>query len=1140
MEDEKAAKEDEVTWPPPQPRSVDTKHIELRERHGRVYLRYQLSPTQGRRSAADFDDENDDDSESDSSVEGLNNSIQYTELELSALLANNPDILKHCIVNIESSYSICAKPSDHSFAKILISTRKLCGRAFHGDEVLVEIFDFGKKLDLPKSIVGCVVDKSASNKSVAQLEGPWAKVVGIFKRAVDPKYRMFVCHVEEGNTGVLVPLSCSIPKIFNLERQLTEDGKVTVYGFTKAKQVIFDHYQKVHDVNSVLFVVRYLKWEDHCSLPLGIVVSVLPPGVTVETAKDILDIEYSVPRKFCEATLSEVRLGHSAELCQLTPNLLAQRYDYRDKLVFTIALHNSRDLDNALSFEVLPGGTTYVIGVHVADVSYFVTKCSAVDSEARQRGSAFYTALGDSTALLPTQLADEFCTLLPGADRLTLSVYIKVNAGADILGVDIKRSVVRSHYRLSYSEAESIINGIVADESQYSPELMFAIVSLSRVAQLWRTKRLGREALYAAVSYSMLDGPKAHKLVDEMMLAADHQVAVYLLSKFPSCTALQCQSPPHVSELENWKTRHLTAAHESVVLSRPYCDAGDICQCRDLCQCLPALDAQYPAAAAAGVGDGFELMLSLWPQIQHAFHDFDNDRLQSLIISPEFHPRQAIAMLSYQLIEEGSVYRCSGELVTNMERHHHSLNLPAYVQFTSPLHRYLDLVTHRLVVCSLEGTGPCYSQSDITELCRHCTDVALRTRHYERANLTAHFCDLLMKRPVVLHAVVDRLTDSHFQLLFPTIQSFFPSQLTLNLSTLNTASRPVIGPESEYLLVTWSQRIYDCRDVEVFNRQYGMMEINPAQYTFMIPSSVWNELLLATVDDDLDTTTQALHLISSYMVLPQVQDPTSEGFESRDGGHFAQYSLRLYVGGVVMVQLSTELHRGLLRPCIQLLYVTPSTCVCLEHITNAVKCFCSVPTKSAARATYSSLSQYKSLWLSVLAMEAVHCAIANQHSVVICHVDINWTVRHVHGQESVYLAVLKLPVSFCEHRCINFAATEAAGDEREDVDRWSGDDCCGYMCVRYSDISVPVPSVDVPISQLVDLTEPLTWVAHCTVTAVVVDKDKQMYSIYLKVHQSSFPLPPQLLDASTEHRSATVEWIDKPLPYRSESAYISD
>jgi len=1129
-EDERVMKEDAITWPPPQPRAVDISHVQLSERRGHVYLRYRPNKNHRLWSAITEDDDDDydyddDDLPSSGSEDAATNSPQYTEAQLSALQASNPNIFKRCLVNIDSLHGIYyVKPLDRSYFKIAIPARKLCSRAFHGDEVLVEMIDFGsKQLDLRDgSVPGSVIDKSASNKTVdvARMQGPWAKVVSVLNRAVDPKYQMFVCHMEEGNAGVMVPLDHGMPKIFNLELHPTEAGKIAIYGFTESGRIVFNRYRKVRDVNSVLFVVRYLKWEDNCSLPVGVVVSVLPLGVSVEAAKAVIDIECSVPRKFSEATLNEALLLRSS-------GLMAERYDYRDKLVFTVDQPDSTDSDSALSFEFLPDGTAYIIGIHISDVSYFVAKSGAIDSEARRRGATFYAAPGDSCPMLPPRLAQEFCSLLPGADRLTLSVYIKVNAGADILGVEIKRSVVRSSCRLSYSQAEAVINGLTtADEymttddddgcSSSAGDLTFAIVSLSRVAQLWRSHRLGfRDALYSPVNHSTLDGPKAHRLVDEMMITANHQVALYLLSRFPSCTGLLCQSPPDVGELEDWKQRSLGAVCHSVMLSRGYCSAGEVCHCVGLCECAQSLD----PSAADDDDDGFQMMLSLWPQIQHALHNYDIDHLQSLVLSPEYHPRQAVALFGYRQIEEQPVYQCSGGLQLVERRRHHSLNLSAYVQFTSPLHRYIDLVTHRQLVSALDigNTTACYSELEMVDLCREYSDVAVRFGRYERANLTSQFCDFLVKRPLTLYAVVDRLSNTGIRLLFPTLQAFFPSQTVLRLSALNAT---VIGLWSEHLLVTWSQRIYDCHGVT--SHQRGVLEVNPAQYTCLIPSLAWTGLLLASMDDDLAAASDALEMIAPHVVLPVIWEPTSE-----DGSRFAaaEYRLRLHVGSVLRVQLSIEVHRGLLCPCVQLLHMTPSTCVCLEHARATVKCFCEPATTTspmAAHATYLSVSQYRKLWQPVLQIEAALAAVADQQSTILHHVDnIRWTVQ----EGPIYLAVLKLPVDFCQPCSIKFKLSD------DDDEVFVSDGCHGYVCVRYADVIGPGSHVVSACSHLigqlvVSLDEPVMWVAHCTVSRVLLTADKLYYSIHLKLCHSSIPFPAQLLDEDN-HSSATIEWIEK-------------
>jgi len=164
---------------------------------------------------------------------------------------------------------------------------------------------------------------------------------------------------------------------------------------------------------------------------------------------------------------------------------------------------------------------------------------------------------------------------------------------------------------------------------------------------------------------------------------------------------------------------------------------------------------------------------------------------------------------------------------------------------------------------ALDGRGPCYTQSEVAELCAHATDVALRMHRFQHANLVAHFCDLLMKRPLVLLGVIDCLTEAEFRLLFPTVQSFFPAPPKLKLSSLGMASRPLIGPDAGHLRVMWSQRIYDTEGVP--STQCDMMEISSSQYTFSIASTAWSQLLMATVDDDLGRCADVMGNYSSAM-----------------------------------------------------------------------------------------------------------------------------------------------------------------------------------------------------------------------------------------------------------------------------------
>jgi len=168
----------------------------------------------------------------------------------------------------------------------------------NGDEVLVEVLSIE-----PEDIPAIPEDE----RDIVH-----GRVIGILRRAINPKYRMFICTVDTDNTGVMVPINRSIPKIYNLETKdhsmKSRKGHVCVYTFTRTLEVVFHHYEPidVNDPTAKLFIVRYLKWDAKCFSPLGIVVGVVPNGSTAELAMNVLSIEHYVPEKFKDDTVKEL------------------------------------------------------------------------------------------------------------------------------------------------------------------------------------------------------------------------------------------------------------------------------------------------------------------------------------------------------------------------------------------------------------------------------------------------------------------------------------------------------------------------------------------------------------------------------------------------------------------------------------------------------------------------------------------------------------------------------------------------------------------------------------------------------------------------------------------------------------------
>jgi hypothetical protein len=195
---------------------------------------------------------------------------------------------------------------------------------------------------------------------------------------------------------------------------------------------------------------------------------------------------------------------------------------------------------------------------------------------------------------------------------------------------------------------------------------------------------------------------------------------------------------------------------------------------------------------------------------------------------------------------------------------------------------------------------------------------------------------------------------------------------------------------------------------------------------------------------------------------------------------------------------------------------------------NPVECFSKVASKTAARANYTSVGLYRKLWLPVLSMEAALGSVKEAHSAIIRNVPVSW---HRVGNEPVRDAQFRISVSFCAERCIRFAATGESEDEDGSASSINDSSTCvGYMCIRYGDVAIPVPHMEVPFDRLIDMQGRLTWVGHCLVTRVTVSKDKLFYNVHLRLHKYNFPLPQSFLDSSASR--ATCEWISKSLPDR--------
>ena len=279
--------------------------------------------------------------------------------------------------------------------------------------------------------------------------------------------------------------------------------------------------------------VRVEHWNKGESLPFGKIIDVLGAPGENETEMHSILAEFGLPYRF------EPDLEKAAEKIsdKIKVKDIKERRDFRDTFTFTIDPEDAKDFDDALSFKPLENGN-FEVGVHIADVSHYVTPGSDIDKEARDRGTSVY--LADRTVpMLPEKLCNRLCSLRPNEEKLCFSAVFEITPRAAIRKKWFGRTVIKSNFRLTYEQAQDIIDGIAENPDA---ELQTAITVLNKLAGILKGKR--RKA--GAIDFSRPEmkvlcdetgrpidvyqkiSKEANWLIEEFMLLANRSVAEFV------------------------------------------------------------------------------------------------------------------------------------------------------------------------------------------------------------------------------------------------------------------------------------------------------------------------------------------------------------------------------------------------------------------------------------------------------------------------------------------------------------------------------------------------------------------------------------------------------------------------------------
>jgi len=363
-------------------------------------------------------------------------------------------------------------------------------------------------------------------------------------------------------------------------------------------------------------------------------------------------IEYSVvEHKFgLPVEFSPEALAEAEQIPERVPEAeLAGREDLRQTTAVTIDGETARDFDDAVSLEKLPSGH-YMLGVHIADVSHYVTENSALDRDAYQRGTSVYFP-DRAIPMLPPRLSSGICSLKPGEDRLVLSALMEVNGCGTVVSRRFVRGVIRSRERMTYTSVAKILIERNPQEMRHYPDLVPMFETMEELCQILSQKRALKGAVDFDLPEAQIDFDEAGQVIS--VFPAERNVAHRIIEEF------------------------MLLANETVAARLE--ESGG-----------PALYRVHEEPDRAKVDDFAEFALALGYHLESERGEYRPRDFQKFVRQLEGKPEGRF--LTYLMLRSFMQARYSERNVG-----HFGLATDRYTHFTSPIRRYPDLVVHRLL-----------------------------------------------------------------------------------------------------------------------------------------------------------------------------------------------------------------------------------------------------------------------------------------------------------------------------------------------------------------------------------------------------------------------------------------------------------
>jgi ribonuclease R len=540
----------------------------------------------------------------------------------------------------------------------------LIGNAMHGDRVLVEISNVRP-------------DGRAEGRIVRPVVRANPTVVGIFhyggrRNCVTP---MDAKITQE----IVIPAGMEWPKTSDdrdehPSRQRTERSQRKnksvdrVIGEQAARRTEWD------DLEGVVVDVEITDWPSQTQNPRGRVIEILGREDDFGVDVEITIRKFHLPHHFSAAVIEEAQGAPAI----ISAQELDERRDFRSLPIVTIDGETARDFDDAVLVSTLANGN-FELQVHIADVAHYVMAGSALDQEARLRGTSVYFP-DRAVPMLPLELSTNICSLRPQVDRLVMSCVMEIDHRGEMIGYELCEGVIRSAERMTYTAVNAVLEGDAGMRERYAP-LVTNFELMRDLALILRRKREKRgsidfdlpepviefDELGLMKSIARSERNIAHRLIEEFMLAANECVAQHLESNRVA-SLYRVHEKPDAKRVYDFEVIAATFGYSLGVGA------------------LPIHRVQMKADRRAAHGTGKRVRDIEVPKEVHITPRMYQKLTEKIAGKPEEQ------ILSYLMLRSLKQARYSEENLG-----HFALAATSYTHFTSPIRRYPDLIVHRIL-----------------------------------------------------------------------------------------------------------------------------------------------------------------------------------------------------------------------------------------------------------------------------------------------------------------------------------------------------------------------------------------------------------------------------------------------------------